>query len=62
MQKKLICIDLLQQLHQESNGDTRIASMPYEITRYSNGLVISDLLPNKEKMLVSSKERRVEYG
>ncbi len=38
-------------LHQPSDGTARIASMPYEITQYSNGLAVADLLYNNEVML-----------
>lgn len=38
-------------LHQPSDGTARIATMPYEITQYSNGLAVADLLCNKEVML-----------
>lgn len=38
-------------LYQAPNGTARIASMPYEITQYSNGLAVADLLYNEEEML-----------
>lgn len=38
-------------LHQPSDGTARIASMPYEITQYKNGLAVADLLCNKKVML-----------
>jgi len=38
-------------LHQPLNGTSRIASMPYEITQYSNGLAVADLFCNKDIML-----------
>jgi hypothetical protein len=38
-------------LHQPPNGNARIARMPYEITRYRNGLVVSDLLCDNNRVL-----------
>lgn len=38
-------------LHQPADGAARIASMPYEITQYTNGLAVADLLCNKEVIL-----------
>lgn len=38
-------------LYQPPNGNARIARMPYEITRYRNGLVISDLLCDNNRVL-----------
>lgn len=38
-------------LHQPADGTARIASMPYEITQYSSGLAVADLLCNKDVML-----------
>lgn len=38
-------------LHQPSDGTARIARMPYEIIRYSNGLSVANFLFNKGVML-----------
>ena len=35
----------------DPNGDARISRMPFEIIRYSNGLVVADLFFNKDEML-----------
>lgn len=39
------------QLRQGSDGTARIASMPYEITQYTNGLVVADLLCDKSTLI-----------